>query len=82
MGGQPAYSTCTRGAYGDLGEGVVSVHNSEVKPNGKFQEGCGTAYQSDPINNPGELVVGFPTGKMVFMIVKKHLLPTMLIVFS
>ena len=62
MDDQPAYATCTRAQYGDLREGVVSVYNVETNPNGEFEEACGNAYQPDPINAPGELVVGFPTG--------------------
>ena len=63
MNNQPAYSTCTKAEYRNLGEGVVSVHNTEVTPEGEFEEICGNAYQPDPINAPGELTVGFPSGK-------------------
>ena len=62
MDDQPAYATCTRAQYGNLGEGVVSVFNVETNPDGEFEEACGNAYQPDPINAPGELVVGFPGG--------------------
>ena len=60
---QPSGSFCTRAQYGDLGGGIVSVHNQENLPpalNGTFAEICGTAYQADPVNSPAELVVGFP----------------------
>ena len=46
-----------------LDDGTVSVYNTDIRPSGLYTEICGSAYQPDPVNYPGELAVGFPTGK-------------------
>ena len=43
-----------------LGEGVISVHNSENNLDGEFEEICGYAEQLNPEGEPGELYVTFP----------------------
>ena len=34
-----------------------------MRPSGFYSEICGSAFQPDPVNYPGELSVGFPAGE-------------------